>query len=241
MKEMSKSIVRRLHESNFITRYFVGDGIDIGGFPDPLTIYSDLFPLVKSIKVWDVLDGDAQYMSTIKDETFDFVVSSHCLEHLKDPYIGLKNWFRILKPAGYLIVTIPDEDLYEQSSWPSEMNFDHKNTFTISKSSTWSPKSVNVFDLIISLGPSAAVKKISLEDATYHYTWPKFDQTLTPTTESAIEFIIRKRSPEEIEVGSDRNKTANFDKSLSPYLNQYIHDKKVLKESAKANPPFQIQ
>ena len=39
MHELSKSIQRRLNNSNFITRYFTGDGIDIGAGPDPLTQY----------------------------------------------------------------------------------------------------------------------------------------------------------------------------------------------------------
>jgi len=30
MHETSKAVLRRLHDSRYITRYFVGDGIDIG-------------------------------------------------------------------------------------------------------------------------------------------------------------------------------------------------------------------
>ena len=42
MKECSKSIMRRLAEPNFINRYFRGEGIDIGGAPDPLGLYLSL-------------------------------------------------------------------------------------------------------------------------------------------------------------------------------------------------------
>ena len=38
MKECSKSIMRRLAGSNFVNRNFRGDGIDIGGAPDPLAL-----------------------------------------------------------------------------------------------------------------------------------------------------------------------------------------------------------
>ena len=90
---------------------------------------------------WDLGDGDATFMESVKDETYDFVHSSHCLEHLLDPEKGLRNWFRILKPGGYLVVIVPDEDLYEQGVFPSTFNADHKWTFTISKSGSWSDKS----------------------------------------------------------------------------------------------------
>jgi hypothetical protein len=53
MKECSKSIQRRLADYNFLRRYFVGNGIDIGGKPDPLALYQEFFPLIHSIKTWD--------------------------------------------------------------------------------------------------------------------------------------------------------------------------------------------
>ncbi|MEM5882481.1 MAG: hypothetical protein QXS69_03410 [Candidatus Aenigmatarchaeota archaeon] len=43
MKECIKSILRRLHDPNFITKYFVGHGIDVGGKPDPLVLYRSCF------------------------------------------------------------------------------------------------------------------------------------------------------------------------------------------------------
>jgi hypothetical protein len=36
MHETGKTIARRLHDARFATRYFTGDGIDIGSGPDPL-------------------------------------------------------------------------------------------------------------------------------------------------------------------------------------------------------------
>ena len=100
MKECSKSIMRRLSQPNFVNRYFVGHGIDIGGGPDPLAVYRELLPMVASVRVWDRDSGDAQFMAGVEDESFDFVHSSHCLEHLVEPQEGLANWFRILRPGG---------------------------------------------------------------------------------------------------------------------------------------------
>ncbi len=204
MKECSKSIMRRLAEPNFVNRYFRGEGIDIGGAPDPLALYVELFPLMRGVKVWDLNDGDGQTMSGIPNDHFDFVHSSHCLEHLHDPEDGLRNWFRILKPGGHLIVTIPDEDLYEQGRFPSTYNADHKWTFTIFKKESWSEKSRNVVELIAALGAAADVQKLDLLNATYRYGLPRMDQTLTPVAESGIEFVIRKRTPEEVAFGGRR-------------------------------------
>ena len=142
MQECSKTIIRRMSDPNFMRLYFKGRGIDIGGKPDPLTLYTELFPLMKSVKIWDKEDGDAQEMFSEDDEIYDFVHSSHCLEHLDDPVLALHNWLRILKPNGYLIITVPDEDLYEQGIFPSTFNKDHKWTFTIWKSSSWSKVSI---------------------------------------------------------------------------------------------------
>ncbi|MEM1724783.1 MAG: hypothetical protein QXW71_03295 [Thermoplasmata archaeon] len=35
-------------------------------------------------------------MEGVPNCSYDFVHSSHCLEHLRDPREGLKNWFRIV-------------------------------------------------------------------------------------------------------------------------------------------------
>jgi SAM-dependent methyltransferase len=201
LKECGKATTRRLADPNFTTRYFQGDGLDIGGGPDPLILYAPFFPRIRRVTVWDLPQGDAQLLRGVADEIFDFVHSSHCLEHLVDCREGLRNWFRVVRPGGHLIVTVPDEDLYEQGVFPSTFNADHKQTFTIHKTRSWSPASVNIIDLVATLGAAAEVKKIALIDAGYRYDVPRFDQTLTPTAEAAIEFVVRKRVRAEIEAG----------------------------------------
>lgn len=204
MKECSKSIARRQSDPNFLNRYFSGDGIDIGGAPDPLSLYRELFPRMGSVRTWDLADGDAEVMEGVGDATFDFVHSSHCLEHLNDPARGLANWFRILKPGGYMVVTVPDEDLYEQGVFPSSFNSDHKWTFTIFKQESWSAHSRNLLAMLSALGPAADIQKLELLSASFRYELPRFDQTLTPIAEAGIEFVVRKRPNSEIEYGGRR-------------------------------------
>lgn len=191
--QTTKSIVRRLHDPGFTTKYFSGVGIDIGSGPDPLANYKAFFPKVTCILSWDQEQGDSTHMAGVPDNTYDFVHSSHCLEHLNDPGLGLSNWWRILKPGGYLILLVPDEDLYEQRVWPSTFNHDHKVTFTIWKGPgvSWSPVSRNLIDDLNRL-PGAQLHRIQLLDQTYNYSLPRFDQTRTFLTESGIEAVVRK-------------------------------------------------
>jgi SAM-dependent methyltransferase len=240
MKECSKSIPRRLAHPNFVNRFFVGDGLDIGGKPDPLILYVELFGRMRSVRTWDWEDGDAQFLQSIADETFDFVHSSHCLEHLRDPREGLRHWFRVLKPGGHLIVTVPDEDLYEQGQFPSTFNLDHKWTFTIHKPSSWSDRSVNVLTLVEMLGLEADVQRIELLNSTYRYSLPRYDQTKTPLGESGIEFVVRKRLPEELSrKGHLRGDVPQPAPEIRVHLNQYRDDMATLKEANPSRPPFQ--
>jgi len=238
MRELSKSIPRRQRDPGFATRYFVGDGVDIGGAPDPLSLYQELFPLLNSVKVWDLEDGDAQYMEGVPDNSFDLVHSSHCLEHLYDPQIGLVNWLRICAPGGHIVITVPDEDLYEQGAFPSTYNKDHKWTFTSHKSNSWSTKSINLIDLVKSLGFKCQLLSLRLEDSAYRYQLPRFDQTSTPVAESCWELIIRKRTFQEIQNLGLRNSNNISNSNLNQYYNQYKIDYQTLKNSNAENKPF---
>jgi SAM-dependent methyltransferase len=193
--EQSKAAKRRFHDGAFHSRYFVGDGIDIGGKPDPLGQYAGIFGMMRSARTWDLDDGDAQYLASVPNETFDFVHSSHCLEHMVDVYEAMRNWIRVLKPGGYLIVTIPEEDLYEQKVFPSRFNPDHKWTFTMAKTSSWSPKSINVLDLLKAFCGELEVERLILQRDFYREALCErgFDQTGTPVAECAIEFVCLKR------------------------------------------------
>jgi SAM-dependent methyltransferase len=197
--ETGKAARRRVEQdTRYATTFIKGDGIDIGAGPDPVNKYSQQFPLISSLRAWDVADGDAQHMATVADDTFDFVHSSHCLEHLHNPYEAFGNWIRICKPGGFIITTIPDEDLYEQGGWPSTFNGDHKTSWTILKKQSWSPVSKNVFDLLSYFCDKIEVIKVDLINAAFVYDTHRFDQTYHGNSECAVEFIVRKRPEDEV-------------------------------------------
>lgn len=192
MNECSKAVVRRMHDPAFATRYFAGIGIDIGAGSDGLNRYAQFFPRMRGCKTWDVGHGDAQLMFGVPNANFDFVHSSHCLEHLRDPKKALDRWVEITAVGGHIICVVPDEDMYEQGVWPSTFNADHKHTFTIYKEKSWSPVSVNLLDLL--KHPQTSVQQIKLLNVTHRPFVDRFDQTLTAIGESAIEFVVRKES-----------------------------------------------
>lgn len=44
------------------------------------------------------------------DESFDFVLNEHVLEHISNPIKCLKEWIRVLKPEGKLIIFLPHKE-----------------------------------------------------------------------------------------------------------------------------------
>ena len=239
MKECSKSITRRLSDPNFSNRYFAGRGLDIGGKPDPLALYRGLFCRMDEVRTWDWEDGDAQFLASVSDGEFDFVHSSHCLEHLVNPAEGLRNWFRVVRESGYLVITVPDEDLYEQGQFPSTFNRDHKWSFTIFKAKSWSDHSINLLEMVRELDPSAEVLRIEQLSASYRFDLPRFDQTLTPVAECGIELVIRKRPAAEVEAGGRWVRTMQQpEREMRLHLNQYKDDIKMMKQSNEGRQPF---
>lgn len=193
MNETSKASIRRKKDHQFVTKFFAGNGIDIGAGNDSLSQHLTKFPRIKSVRSWDICDGDAQYLNGVADEQFDFVYSSHCLEHLENPFDAVSNWLRVLVPGGFLVVSVPDEDMYEHGVWPSIHNLDHKWSFTIAKPVSRMPKSIQLVDLIKHFSGIADCERIQLVSDHYVPTTQLVDQTLG-SAECAIEFVLRKKT-----------------------------------------------
>jgi SAM-dependent methyltransferase len=59
-------------------------------------------------------------LAPVADSAYDFVLSSHNLEHFANPVKALKEWQRVLKPGGALVLALP----YYQDT------FDHRRKTT---------------------------------------------------------------------------------------------------------------
>lgn len=110
-----------------------GDGVDFGCSDDPhpaarVLVDSDarvhrLYHATHEVHVRDANKGFDDWCE--QGRRFDFVYSSHLLEHLVDPHAWLRLAAEILKPGGRLVLVLPCEDFYWPNGHP-HANPDHK-------------------------------------------------------------------------------------------------------------------
>ena len=77
----------------------------------------------------------------------DFVFSSHLLEHLEDPVKALKEWWRLLKVKGNLVLYLPHKDLYPHVD-EEGANVTHKHDLNEEKVIDWVKEVAPAWDLI---------------------------------------------------------------------------------------------
>jgi SAM-dependent methyltransferase len=125
MAETSKAHQRRL-ESGFYDKYIQGYGIDIGCGRIDTHDGADPIALENCIH-HDKDICDATTMDVYPANHFDYVYASHILEHVNNPVEAVKNWMRICKFGGHVIISLPHRDLYERKkTLPSRWNADHR-------------------------------------------------------------------------------------------------------------------
>ena len=95
-----------------------GVGLDIGCGSEkivPSAIGVDMYGKEADINV----DMNAiNPLQIFTDGFFDYVFSSHCLEDFKCTDGVLREWWRVIKPGGYLILYGPDPDYYPRIGTP---------------------------------------------------------------------------------------------------------------------------
>lgn len=158
MYETAKT--RKLSGSSFPDHLFVGRGIDIGCGKDVVSQNAEPF---------DTNHGDANNILRYKKaESYDFVYSSHTLEHMIEPKKCIREWFELLKPGGHMIIIVPDSQLYEQGVFPSVFNRNHKWRFTMDNSLAAS-NMIQIDDMFREL-PNCKLIAKQLQDFNYDYS-----------------------------------------------------------------------
>lgn len=157
-------------------------GLDIGCGTEPIT---------DEVQKWDYIlgSGDATLMEGVMDETFDYVFSSHCLEHLADPVTALRNWWRILRPGGKLILVLPHRNLYEKKKLlPSRFNPDHKWFYLPCAGEP--PHTLGLLETLQkAIGNDFIFQHLIVLDDGYHAGAGPFEH---PQGELSIELIVKK-------------------------------------------------
>jgi hypothetical protein len=105
-------------------RYLIGSGIEIGALHNPLPIsnsakvkYIDRMPSTELQKHYaelnpqlmvniDIID-DGEILSKISDNSLDFVIANHFLEHCENPIGTIRNHIKKIKSRGILYYAIP--------------------------------------------------------------------------------------------------------------------------------------
>lgn len=135
--------------STYQTRFVGKSGIEIGG-PSQVFSKRGIFPVYpiagnldncnyRSNTVWSGAAGQGesyrfdpdkpggkQYVAEATDMcrlpsgAYDFLLSSHVLEHSANPILALSEWKRLLKDDGYLVLVLPDK----------RHTFDHRRPVT---------------------------------------------------------------------------------------------------------------
>lgn len=109
-------------------RYLSGGGIEIGALHRPVrvppaahvryvdvmsrddllaTYSSAVYGNPKWVVETDVIDN-GERLEAFEDESEDFVIANHILEHTEDPIAALGHLVRVLRPGGVLFLTLPD-------------------------------------------------------------------------------------------------------------------------------------
>lgn len=115
----------KFRESAIAHKYLDGlKGIEIGGSAhndfglDTINVdYTDDMETVfkvneeqlcgEKMKVDVVANGDDL---PFEDESTDFVISSHVIEHFFDPIKAINEWLRVVKKGGYILIIAPHKD-----------------------------------------------------------------------------------------------------------------------------------
>lgn len=131
-----------------ICRSYLKDacGLEIGG---PSTIFETQLPVYQVVKSLDGVNfasstiwegavkagatyrfygwkkgrqyvADATDLSQIKSGSYDFLLSSNCLEHVANPLKAMDEWTRVVKKKGAILLVLPNK----------AGNFDHKRPVT---------------------------------------------------------------------------------------------------------------
>lgn len=115
-----------------LKHFCIGCGLDLGYGGDPIlptAITVDLpTPYAQVGNSPLHLKGDARNLYWFRDNVLDYVYSSHLLEDFENTYDVLKEWLRVIKPGGYLILYCPDEPTYKEHCRKTgqSYNYSHK-------------------------------------------------------------------------------------------------------------------
>jgi predicted SAM-dependent methyltransferase len=107
-------------------QYLSGEGIEVGALHAPLQVpdsvkvhyvdrmsVSDLRKQYPELATFNLVEADivdnGETLSSINDNSWDFVIANHMIEHCQNPIGALENFLRVIKPGGLVYMGVPDK------------------------------------------------------------------------------------------------------------------------------------
>lgn len=106
--------------------FIQGSGVEIGALHQPLPLHSGArvryvdrmdvaglraqYPELHGYKLVPVeIVDDGEKLNTLKNESQDFIIANHFLEHTQNPLGTIERFMQVLKPGGCLYMAVPDK------------------------------------------------------------------------------------------------------------------------------------
>lgn len=115
-----------LDRASLSQQYLIGSGLEIGALHFPLPVPSSVqvryvdrmteqdlrmhYPELgsESFVPIDLVDN-GEVLGLVEDDSQDFVIANHFLEHCEDPISTLKTFYRVLRSGGVIYLAIPEK------------------------------------------------------------------------------------------------------------------------------------
>lgn len=116
-----------------LVRYTRGRVLNLGagqtrGFPHFITVDNRKDSRLFGREIVPDVACDAEDLSLFASQSCDAIFSAHLLEHIEDFRGALKEWWRVIRPGGYLALYLPHADFYPNIGQPGA-NPDHRHDF----------------------------------------------------------------------------------------------------------------
>ena len=112
--------------NTIVSTFISGEGIEIGALHNPLPVpvgakvrYVDrmdkqsLYEQYPELRQHNLVDVDfvdnGETLLTFTENSQDFIIANHFLEHCEDPIATLKAFFRVLRTGGIVFMALPDK------------------------------------------------------------------------------------------------------------------------------------
>lgn len=126
----------------FACKYIVGQGIEIGAQGSPLQVdrnkttvtYVDRISNEQTTTLHNLsaqeltsinILAEADNLDMFRNESLDFVIANHLLEHIPNPVAAIEEWLRILRNNGVLYLSLPNYCCNEYDFQRRPASLDH--------------------------------------------------------------------------------------------------------------------